>query len=155
MQRLVKLIDCSYQFHTMLKIKEMRQRIKKRKVVLNSMANFTKFSFKPFKNFGKEYFSFMLKKYEDKKKELTALNHRKKQLKQLPIKGEKVAKVSELKRNLSIIVNFLKEKIKYRVKSSNDSPGFINIVSADVKGEIVVNFFFNFRGMTLMIKSSN
>lgn len=139
LDKLRRLIDFSYTYYTMIKLKELKNIILHRKIALNSIKVFVNNSFNPFKDFGKIMLGELFSHYSNLNKLKKNLN---KSLLKDPFSSKpEIYNISTLKRFSTIINEFFKEhKNKCRKELSIDTnSNFIRIATADIKGLHIVN----------------
>jgi len=139
LDKLRRLIECSYNYYTMIKIKELKNIVLHRKISLNSMKVFINNSFNPLREFGKLMLNNLSSQYLDLNK---MKKHPSKSLLKHPFSSKpKIYNASSLKRYTTKINEFLMEnKNKCRKDLSVDNnTNFIRIVNAEIKGSQIVN----------------
>jgi hypothetical protein len=139
LHKLRRLIECSFNYYTMIKIKELKDIVLHRKISLNSMKIFINNSFNPLRDFGRLMLGKLSSHYSNLNK--VKIQSSKSLLKHPYYSKPKIYNISSLKKFTIKINEFLmenKDKCRKDISNNNNS-NFIRIVHAEIKGSHIVN----------------
>ena len=137
--RIRLIMEVSYIYYTMIKIKEIKKMILRKKTSLNLTKKLVIENFRKFEIFGKDSFDLIFKKFSNLKK----LQNSRFFLKQPCFHKPKNIKISNLKKNVIKISNFLLERLKFRKENSENTPIFFKILKSDIIGQVSVKLHLN------------